>query len=401
MLALSGCTRRCREGTLFLTISYDAASAGADQVTVRVTQDGAAPHEFSIGAARAPMDTVEVQFAAGYPRGATVTVDVSATSQGHEVGRGHQTVRLDEGCTALEIGTQPPAPPDLGDTGWIAQTSGTSATLMGVWGSGESDVHVVGAGVILHSGGDGTWSLTSTPVELRAVWGRGPKQVYAVGASASYYYTNTDGTWRMSGFGGSANLNGIYGDSSGLFIVADAGTVLFGDGGSFEAEVSNAPGGGDLRGVWGSGVGDVWAVGALSGQLLHSTTVRTVPGPVGTWATQPSGTSGTLIAISGNAVDNAYAVGADGHVVHLGAGAAWEAQASGSTSTLNGVWVSPSGHVYAVGTSASGAGVLLTSSGDGVWGERTIAPVGLRAVWGASDSDVYVVGDAGTLLHGP
>ena len=78
--------------------------------------------------------------------------------------------------------------------GWTTLTSGTTADLNGVWGSGPNDVYVVGnSGTVLHSVDGIAWTpLTSgTSVALNAVWGSGPTDVYIVGGSGTILHGHT------------------------------------------------------------------------------------------------------------------------------------------------------------------------------------------------------------------
>ena len=71
-------------------------------------------------------------------------------------------------------------------TSWTAQPSGTSAVLLGVWGSGRTDVFAVGStgGAILHYDGTSWTAQTSgTSEDLSGVWGSGGTDVFAVGGS--------------------------------------------------------------------------------------------------------------------------------------------------------------------------------------------------------------------------
>jgi hypothetical protein len=65
---------------------------------------------------------------------------------------------------------------------WSVATSGTTATLSAIWGSGSNDVWAVGdAGTILHWNGQ-AWSpvASGTTDALAGLWGSGPNDVWAV-----------------------------------------------------------------------------------------------------------------------------------------------------------------------------------------------------------------------------
>jgi hypothetical protein len=70
---------------------------------------------------------------------------------------------------------------------------------------------------------------------------------------------------------------------------------------------------------------------------------------------------------------------------------------SGTGDTLDGVWGSSGSDVFAVGEDGTilhydGSSWSSMSSGTGEW---------LYGVWGSSGSDVFAVGDSGTILHSP
>src|SRR6516225_1209498 len=70
-------------------------------------------------------------------------------------------------------------------SGWLPQTSGTTQSLSGVWGSGPGDFFALGnGGTILHTSNDGqSWNAqpSGTGSGLSGVWGSGPGDVFAVG----------------------------------------------------------------------------------------------------------------------------------------------------------------------------------------------------------------------------
>ncbi len=76
---------------------------------------------------------------------------------------------------------------------WSSMTSGTTAGLIGVWGSSANDVFAVGGsrGTVLHYNGT-AWSAmtTSTTSILDDVWGSSSTDVYAVGQFGSIEHYN-------------------------------------------------------------------------------------------------------------------------------------------------------------------------------------------------------------------
>ncbi len=86
----------------------------------------------------------------------------------------------------------------------------------------------------------------------------------------------------------------------------------------------------EFQSVWGSGPDDVFAVGST---ILHSSNDGA------SWAAQTSGTQESLTAVWGNGPDDVFAVGPSGVILHsTNDGASWQTETSGTTATLYGVW---------------------------------------------------------------
>ena len=150
-------------------------------------------------------------------------------------------------------------------TDWIAQASGTTASLNAVWGVGPGGpVFAVGTGgtIVYYDGS--TWQTQTSPTTqpLFAVWGTSASDVFAVGNSgAIVHYDGT--TWTAQNGGSTQNLRGVWGSSgSVVFAVGDGDTILRYDGTTWAAQLVTA--GIDLRGVWGSSPTNVFAVGGGS-----------------------------------------------------------------------------------------------------------------------------------------
>jgi hypothetical protein len=107
--------------------------------------------------------------------------------------------------------------------------------------------------------------------------------------------------------------------------------------------------------TWGSGPDDVWVVGA-SGTTDHFVTgTGYVAGPASNlvhwdgkdWSLIPSGTTAKLSAIWGSGPGDVWAVGDGGTIVRWN-GQAWSPVASGTTDALLGIWGSGPDDVWAV-----------------------------------------------------
>jgi hypothetical protein len=117
LVAGVGCAKPCRDGTLLLTVDF----AGLGSVD-RLDVDSAGFHGSEAIAPGATAGTVELDFPSGaYPRGQTLTLTVSAESQGVVIGAASISVALKDACeapaaltfVASDLGTTPtdgPAP---------------------------------------------------------------------------------------------------------------------------------------------------------------------------------------------------------------------------------------------------------------------------------------------------
>ena len=73
----------------------------------------------------------------------------------------------------------------------------------------------------------------------------------------------------------------------------------------------------------------------------------------------------------------------------------WSAMISGTTNNLNGVWGSSGSNVFAVGDS----GTILHYDGTAWSSMASSTTNNLNEIWGSSDSHAFAVGDNGTILH--
>jgi hypothetical protein len=85
-------------------------------------------------------------------------------------------------------------------------------------------------------------------------------------------------------------------------------------------------------------------------------------------------------------------------------GALWSHQQGAlppSAGTVRGLWASSGTDVYAVGTATAGANVFHSTNHGATWASQLAGgSIDLNAVGGTSSSDVYLVGDNATILHG-
>lgn len=244
---------------------------------------------------------------------------------------------------------------------WSGMSSGTDVPLYGVWGSGPTHVLAVGGTsktrlVLRYDGLSWTTALAAERGgPLRSVWGNGASDVFAV-APAGVVLRHDGQGWSESAPARGQQINTLWGfDRKHLYAVGDQGLVLRHDGVSWRK--LKAVAGHDLFAVWGSDPNNVFMAG--DGVLVrhHEETLRII---------------------------NERSQGDDPHPFRA-----------------LGAWGSGPLDVYFVGGEANTAAMIWRHHGNTT--ERTPAfnhwvPT-LRAVWGSSKDDVFVVGDMGVILR--
>jgi hypothetical protein len=273
---------------------------------------------------------------------------------------------------------------------WSAMTApGGLGNLNAVWGTSGSNVYAVGDnGVILHWDGAAWSTMTSNFTKsFEAVWGSSASDVWAVGQGGNVRHY--DGvSWDSVASATSGVLYGIAGSSStDVYAVGNFGTIVHWDGtawSSVPAVDSNR-----LAAVWGSPSGRFFADGDVG------TLATRAPG--GSWAKMTVGTYGDyLYNVAAASTSDAWAVGYGGLALHWD-GKAWTSAVLANTyANWYGVWYDGAGSWWVTGAfgyamrSVNGAAFAPVPSGT----SQT-----LRAVWGASPTDVFAVGTLGTILH--
>ncbi len=279
---------------------------------------------------------------------------------------------------------------------WTTMTVGTTQSLYAVWGSGPNDVWAVSTpGAIFHTngfvGGTAQWSRATNIADAvvdtaslgklsRAIWGTSASDVW-VGGDRFERKGSTAmwGGWRTSAIdgGGAADGGMTWTPASTYFITA----------------------------IWGSGPEDIWVVGpSLYGLEYAGSTAAHSNGALGAdgvpvWTEFDTQSADVLYAVWGSGPGDVWAVGDNGAIRHFTAGATrWTIVESPTTAKLRGVWGSGPSDVWAVGAD----GALIHYDGT-KWSAATAAfapgkKPSLIGVWGSGSSDVWAVG-SGTIFH--
>lgn len=303
-----------------------------------------------------------------------------------------------------------------------------AAPINGVYAASPHDVFAVSAGTVLHYDGNYWRAMDATPcgcaTDLYGVWGSDGRDVWTVGAFASiYHWTGTTWDAVAAPDGMTNDLYSIWGgDANDIWAVGDQGTFLHWDG----AEWTNHPieeFNETVTSVWGTNVENVWAVTG-SGSVLHFNG--------GGWAVDTAFATTALISVWGSSDSDVYAAGigaADGPpggVLYHYDGESWTQVIdpelavvplfSGWSGGVNDVWINSGGDVLhwdgeswtrmAVGSGAplyaiTGSGSDVFAVGDygtivhstgGEFTTQAISDFDVTGLWGASANDVWAVG---------
>lgn len=155
-----------------------------------------------------------------------------------------------------------------------------------------------------------------------------------------------------------------------------------------------------LLNAWGPSASDVYAVGGApsAGVMMH------FDGKTWSPVELPAGTPLLAWGYGFSASDITF-VGDAGTILHFD-GATFTPQSSGTTEDLWGVWGAAPDDLWAVGGSGQKGAVPTLLHFDGAGWSASVTPTLQKAnvnaffkVWGTSASNVYVVGQRGTVLH--
>jgi hypothetical protein len=303
---------------------------------------------------------------------------------------------------------------------WRTLAGAPAVRLVAVHGSGPADVWIAGEqGTLLHWDGRALSSIAGASGDLAAVWAGGPAGVWIAGAQGRIFHF--DGTSLQPYESGTQNdLRALYGTGPvNVWAAGAAGTLLHWNGRFWETVAAPRPG--RFLGLL-YGEGRLFAVdGNGAYWWLDSSGWHRVSYPVGPvratwgdyavgdrgaiyrwneagWVPVPSPTRADLYAVVDYG-DETWAVGAEGTVLRRQGVSFVQMDTAGLAAgqTLHAVygfsrplvsWIAGAGGIFL--RYEEGAGFSRVHTGTGVT---------LRNIWATSRSDVWVVGDQGTVLR--
>jgi len=338
------------------------------------------------------------------------------------------------------VGTSGTAPTEVGQiaiwngTAWSQETPLASPMVYnGVWGSGPSDVYVVGQSATVLRYNGSTWNVEfenpALPNASLAVWGDGTGRIYA---SSQYgdTYGRIGNYWMSLQTSTGQHLNAIAGNAAGaIYAVGDGGTVLEYQGRAWSG-AGTGMGVTNLRSLWGLSADDLWAAGG--NKALHFDGTQWMPSDIGGGTTQIrsiSGFTSSSIYAVGNQVESYYWNGtlwnalpvppgppqslmgvttaAPSLAITVGTGGLamrrntpvgpWQPMNTGGhTEDLNAVEALAANNVIAVGQD-----VILhyDGNGAGTWTDMALTAWTLRGLHAVSPTNIFAVGDDGVVVH--
>lgn len=298
-----------------------------------------------------------------------------------------------------------------------------------VWGSGPSDVWVVGTAV-LHFDGK-TWSELPefSWKGIHSVWGSGPKDVWMVGIQGQIY--RYDGTsWTKMTSPVTTALFQVSGSSpSSVWFGGEAGSLLYYNGSTFTKQTLSVAQ--NIGSLSCSPTGDCWLIPFPSSQNSGTTVYRL---EAGRWVLQAAAPKDTFYSVSASSASEVWlagtrpalfngstwtqqmymgtlltaiagaggpagreqiGVGIHGYIGRWD-GSAWRQLSSGQHEQLRAVYGSPQGEVFAVGRSGT---ILRIRSGQLEWDGIAADSTSYLGIWGTSSRDVWAVGESGRAIH--
>jgi len=288
---------------------------------------------------------------------------------------------------------------------WVVLDSGVDVTLNDIWGSASDDVFAVGAGgtILNFDGTDWTQMVSGTTEDLIAVHGYGPSDVYAVGTNLTLLHY--DGvSW--SPFAGPVEAVGDYSDvwTAGIgerLWVITFGRAWYWDGAAWSTQsFSN-----NFQAVF-SPNASLTGIGGTAASVIVTSHSRA----------GNSSVDGGLFArfrhIGQYESEAVFAVSENDMFVVGRQSRRFQGDNVRTTSQWQSInimdrpfdaWGTSSSNMYAVGIGINAPGGRIShydGNATNTWTTEFERPLDVfRGIWGSGESDIFVVGDNGTILQ--
>lgn len=284
-------------------------------------------------------------------------------------------------------------------TGWLpmgGELLGDSlfrtSTILGMHGTSASDVWAVGGGGLIGHFDGKKWERMATPGnangQLNSVFAISPTDAYAVGLTTPKVL-HYDGTSWTKVFDlpavGAFQVKAL--SASSVWATVGNGALAHWDGATWTTIAG--PSGATFRALWVFSDTDILIGGQIGGQ----STIWRYDGSAFTAATVPA--IGSIFSFWAFSPSNVVATDGSGNVLGYD-GATWTLTHTLPTVQVGFIWADSPSNIYLSGYN----GQSLTYRYDGSTWKTDGSPMpGLNDVWGTSATNMYVVGNSGTILH--
>jgi hypothetical protein len=306
---------------------------------------------------------------------------------------------------------------------WTAESTPSTAGLVGIWGSSATDVFAIDYAHIYHSTGNGVWTTNFTATgfqDFAAIWGDAwdTSYIYVVGTVGTILQTANDGqTWtQVTDPNNNNNYYTVTGNGSTAAGTAPLGVYALGS----EFAWLNGTGNWSVLGTTNT---NITTVNLISAYAFYAAPIAVAGADNGTiWGSDTNGNFAQFYTTGWSAVNamwgfqpssggDLFAVGAGGGIALASTSActtssgpvtcSFAQQTSGTTQGLNAVYGVQSGSsgpytYFVVGNS----GTILSSSGNGSWAAQTSnTTASLTGVFAATPTNVFASGADGKVMH--
>jgi hypothetical protein len=262
-----------------------------------------------------------------------------------------------------------------------------------VWGSGANDVYAVGFHTLQHWDG-AAWTTVPEVAGGRSISGSGPNDVWVAGFAGLFHFDGASWTRFPEIDSPNAVTVAAAGDAWTFTFLQGIHTVYHFDGASWQQSIQITDDRTFLSDIHAASSRDVWLVGyeftdrGAVGYLNHFDGTR--------WTRGPQAPTMMFRAESAPGFGT-IAVGGDGGILRLTPGQApgFVDLRSGPATRLTGTFGTAPTDMWAVGDE----GTVLHYDGQTVASVPAGTTAHLTDVWGTGPSDVWAVGHGGTIVH--